>query len=103
MDKDYYAILGVPRDASQEDIKKAYRSLAMQFHPDRNPGKEQWANDKFKEINEAFSVLGDPERRKQYDLGINPRRLPDPGNKRVIVHLTLSPFRCYSIKSVLTD
>jgi len=67
MAKDYYQILGVPHSASQNDIKKAYRKLAMQYHPDRNPGKEQWANDKFKEINEAFSVLGDPAKRKHYD------------------------------------
>ena len=59
--------MGVPRDATQEQIKKAYRKLAMQYHPDRNPGKEKWANEKFKEINEAFSVLGDPEKRRQYD------------------------------------
>ncbi len=65
--KDYYKILGVPRNVSEEDIKKAYRKLAMQFHPDRNPGKEEWANKKFKEINEAYGVLGDPEKRKQYD------------------------------------
>jgi len=67
MAKDYYQILGVPRNASNEAIKKAYRKLAMQYHPDRNTGKEKWANEKFKEINEAFSVLGDPEKRKQYD------------------------------------
>jgi len=67
MAKDYYQILGVPKNATEAQIKKAYRKLAMQYHPDRNPGKEQWANDKFKEINEAFSVLGDPEKRKQYD------------------------------------
>jgi DnaJ-class molecular chaperone len=65
--KDYYEILGVSRNADQETIKKAYRRLAMQYHPDRNPGKEKWANEKFKEINEAFSVLGDPEKRRQYD------------------------------------
>jgi curved DNA-binding protein len=65
--KDYYEILGVPRSASDEDIKKAYRKLAMQFHPDRNPGKEKWANEKFKEINEAYGVLGNPDKRKQYD------------------------------------
>jgi curved DNA-binding protein len=67
MAKDYYQVLGVPKDATEAQIKKAYRKLAMKYHPDRNPGKEQWANDKFKEINEAFSVLGDPEKRKQYD------------------------------------
>jgi curved DNA-binding protein len=67
MAKDYYGILGVPRNASNTDIKKAYRKLAMQYHPDRNPGKEKWANEKFKEINEAYGVLGDPQKRKQYD------------------------------------
>jgi len=65
--KDYYQILGVPKNASENEIKKAYRKLAMQYHPDRNLGKEKWANEKFKEINEAFSVLGDPEKRKRYD------------------------------------
>ena len=67
MAKDYYRILGVPTNASDGEIKKAYRKLAMQYHPDRNPGKEEWANEKFKEINEAYGVLGDPQKRKQYD------------------------------------
>ena len=67
MAENYYQILGVPRNASDEEIKKAYRKLAMQYHPDRNPGKEKWANEKFKEINEAFAILGDPEKRRQYD------------------------------------
>lgn len=65
--KDYYKILGVSRNASQDEIKKAYRKLAMQYHPDKNPGNEKWANEKFKEVNEAFSVLGDEQKRKQYD------------------------------------
>lgn len=68
MKKDYYQILGVHKNASTEEIKKAYRKLAMQYHPDRNPGKEEWANQKFKEINEAYSVLGNEEKRKQYDM-----------------------------------
>jgi len=67
MAKDYYQILGVPKNASDEEIKKAYRKLAMQYHPDRNPGKEKWANEKFKEINEAYGVIGDPQKRGQYD------------------------------------
>ena len=67
MAKDYYQILGMPRTATEEQIKRAYRKLAMQYHPDRNPGREKWANEKFKEINEAFSILGDPEKRRQYD------------------------------------
>jgi len=67
MAEDYYRILGVPGNASDGEIKKAYRKLAMQYHPDRNPGKEKWANEKFKEINEAYGILGDPQKRKQYD------------------------------------
>lgn len=67
MAKDYYQILGVPKNASAQQIKKTYRKLAMEYHPDRNPGKEKWANEKFKEINEAFGVLGDPEKKGQYD------------------------------------
>lgn len=65
--KDYYEVLGIPKNATDDQLKKSFRKLAMQYHPDRNPGKEQWANDKFKEINEAYGVLGDPEKRKQYD------------------------------------
>jgi molecular chaperone DnaJ len=64
--RDYYEVLGVSRGAGEEDLKKAYRRLAIQFHPDRNPGDKQ-AEEKFKEINEAYQVLSDPERRAQYD------------------------------------
>ena len=67
MAKDYYQILGVPQNATEQEIKKVYRKLAMQYHPDRNRGKEKWANEKFKGINEAYAVLGDPEKRRQYD------------------------------------
>jgi len=66
--KDYYKILGVPDKASQEDIKNAFRKLAFQYHPDKNPGNEKEAGIKFKEISEAYAVLGDPDKRKQYDL-----------------------------------
>ena len=67
---DYYAVLGVPRDASAEDIKKAYRKLARQYHPDVN--KSAGAETRFKEINEANEVLSDPEKRKRFDaLGRN--------------------------------
>jgi curved DNA-binding protein len=65
--KDYYKVLGVPRTATDDDIKKAYRKLAMQYHPDRNSGKEEWANEKFKAINEAYAVLGNQDKRSQYD------------------------------------
>lgn len=67
MGKDYYQLLGVNRNATEQEIKKAYRKLAMEYHPDRNPGNEHWANEKFKEVNEAFGVLGDPHKRKQYE------------------------------------
>ena len=65
--KDYYKILGIKQDADQDTVKKTYRKLAMQYHPDRNPGSEKMANEKFKEINEAYAVLGDPEKRRQFD------------------------------------
>ncbi len=65
MDNDYYKILGVPKNASEDDIKNAYRQLALKFHPDRN--KDKGAEEHFKHINEAYAVLSDPEKRKQYD------------------------------------
>ncbi|HHW59544.1 MAG TPA: DnaJ domain-containing protein, partial [Bacteroidales bacterium] len=69
--KDYYKILGVSKNSSTEDIKKAYKKLALQYHPDKNPGNKE-AEEKFKEINEAYEVLSDPEKRKRYDeLGAN--------------------------------
>jgi len=63
--RDYYEVLGVPRNASDEEIKRAFRKLAFQYHPDHN--KESGAEDKFKEINEAYQVLSDPEKRSRYD------------------------------------
>lgn len=64
--KDYYETLGVAKDASQDDIKKAFRKKAQQHHPDKNPG-DPGAEDRFKTINEAYAVLSDPDKRKQYD------------------------------------
>jgi molecular chaperone DnaJ len=66
LETDYYAILGVDKDASRSDIKKAYRKLAQQYHPDRNPDDPE-AEARFKEINEAYEVLGNEETRKEYD------------------------------------
>lgn len=66
--KDYYKILDIPENATQEDIKRAFRKLAFKYHPDTNPGNEKQAEEKFKELNEAFGVLGDAERRRQYDF-----------------------------------
>src|SRR3989304_8407473 len=62
---DYYDILGVARNASADEVKRAFRRLAMQYHPDRNP--EPGAETRFKEINEAYEVLSDPEKRASYD------------------------------------
>src|SRR5579863_300340 len=66
--RDYYAILGVPKNAAQKDIKSAYRKLARKWHPDANPQNVKEAEEKFKEISEAYEVLGDAEKRKKYDL-----------------------------------
>ncbi len=76
--RDYYDILGVSKNASKEEIKKAYRKLALQYHPDRN--KTSGANDKFKEINEAYEVLSDPKKKATYDqfghAAFDPRARP---------------------------
>lgn len=66
--KNYYEILGVPKNAAEKDIKSAYRKLARKWHPDANPGNQKAAEEKFKEIQEAYEVLGDSEKRKKYDV-----------------------------------
>lgn len=64
--KDPYSVLGISKSATQDEIKKAYRKLAMQYHPDKNKGDKK-AEEKFKEINNAYEVLGDAKKRKEYD------------------------------------
>ncbi len=71
MSKDYYEVLGVGKDASQDEIKRAFRNLAKKYHPDRNPG-DSTAEAKFKEINEAYDVLSDPTKRQNFDAYGNP-------------------------------
>ncbi len=73
--RDYYDVLGVSKDASADDLKKAYRKLAKQYHPDMNPG-DKTAEAKFKEVNEAYEVLSDSTKRQRYDqfghAGVDP-------------------------------
>jgi DnaJ-class molecular chaperone len=76
MNKDYYKILGVEKTATEDEIKSAYRKLAMKWHPDRNPDNVEEAKNKFAEINEAYEVLSNPEKRQQYD---NPSPFGDFG------------------------
>ena len=78
-EKDYYKVLGVAKDASKEDIKRAYRKLAQKYHPDANKGNEQ-AETRFKEISEAHAVLSNPEKRTEYD---EMRRLFEAGGDRI--------------------
>lgn len=74
----YYAVLGVQQNATVDEIRSAFRKLALKYHPDRNPG-DKAAETKFKEIGEAYSVLSDPQKRRAYDLGQTPdmKGVPD--------------------------
>ena len=82
--RDYYEILGVPRSATQADIKKAFRKLAREHHPDRNPG-DTTAEQRFKDVNEANAVLSDADKRKQLVWEIE-RRLAEDGARPIIYH-----------------
>ena len=74
---DYYSILGVSKNATGDEIKKAFRKLAVKYHPDKNQGKKD-AEEKFKQINEAYEVLSDEEKRKKYDkYGENWNKIPE--------------------------
>lgn len=77
IDQDYYAVLGVDREASPEELKRAYRKRALDLHPDRNPDRED-AEDEFKRLTEAYSVLADPEKRARYDR-FGPEGVSGPG------------------------
>ena len=81
--RDYYQVLGVDKSASADDIKKAYRKLAMKYHPDRNPGDKS-AEEKFKEVGEAYEVLSDADKRSRYDsygfAGVDPNFNPNAGS-----------------------
>ena len=76
--RDYYEVLGVGKNATQDEIKKSYRKLAMQFHPDRNPGDKQ-AEENFKEAAEAYEVLSNDEKRAKYDRFGHSGLKSDPG------------------------
>ena len=73
--RDYYEVLGLKKGASEDEIKKAFRKMAMKYHPDRNPGDKK-AEEKFKEVNEAYSILSDPDKKAKYDrfgfAGVDP-------------------------------
>src|SRR3989339_1798168 len=82
MKRDYYEILGISKNASPDEVKAAYRQLALKYHPDKNSGNKE-AEEKFKEINEAYEMIGDPTKRAQYDrfghAGVGTAPPPKPG------------------------
>jgi molecular chaperone DnaJ len=86
MPSSLYELLGVPKNASADEIKKAYRKLARQYHPDKNPGDEA-AEARFKEVQSAYDVLSDPEKRKQYDRVGSANGQPGPGRTNVDFNL----------------
>ena len=93
--RDYYEVLGLRRDASDHDLKQAFRRLAMKHHPDRNP-EDDTAQEKFKEAREAYEILGDPDRRAMYDqfghAGVEPGAGQGFGNVSDIFNDIFSEF-----------
>eukprot|EP01083_Nonionella_stella_P066619 175607_1 len=88
--EDYYAILGVDKEADEKTIKKAYRKLALKWHPDRNPDNTKQAEEKFKEISKAYEVLSDPKKRRAYDHGGMDEVFMDFGD--IFEHFNASSF-----------
>jgi len=88
VDKDYYEILGVSREADTGEIKKSYRKLALECHPDRNPGNKE-AEEKFKELANAYEVLSNPDKRSAYDAG---------GEQALRINFHLNPVKETPIK-----
>lgn len=91
MSKDYYAVLNVSRNASQEDIKRAYRKLAIKCHPDKNPDNREEATKKFKEVGEAYDTLSDPEKRQMYNV-YGAEGVKNQGQRQPQYHGDIDPF-----------
>ena len=102
-DRDYYDILGVGRGVGEEDIRRAFRKKAMEFHPDRNKSPD--AEDKFKEINEAYQVLSDSNKRTRYDqfgkAGVEPVVEPDNPLTGSMGLAVLATYSTHSLEAVL--